>query len=145
VAALIAANPLALNKTALGYAEASSVLHGTTIFSGQSVDNTAVLIRYTYAGDANLDGVVNALDFNAVATNFGRSGAEWAQGDFNYDGTTSAADFVALSQNFGSTLPAPTIPAGVVAAALSAVAPEPGTFGLMAVASMGLFSRRRRV
>jgi len=28
-------------------------------------------MRYTVSGDANLDGVANALDFNAVAINFG--------------------------------------------------------------------------
>ena len=30
-----------------------------------------VLVRYTIAGDATLDGRVNGLDFNAIATNFG--------------------------------------------------------------------------
>src|SRR5207253_2399094 len=50
------------HKTALGYAEASAL--GLTTFSGQSVDSTSVLIRYTYSGDANLDGVVDTLDFN---------------------------------------------------------------------------------
>src|SRR5699024_2221994 len=44
-------------KFGLGYAEASAVLgpNGGT-FGGQPVDGSAVLVRYTLAGDANLDG-----------------------------------------------------------------------------------------
>src|SRR5207237_1466113 len=68
-AAAIAADPTNLHKTALGYASASSL--GVSLFDGQSVSGTNVLVRYTYSGDANLDGTVNALDFNALATNFG--------------------------------------------------------------------------
>ena len=41
------------HKTALGYAEASEL--GAASFSGQSVDSTAILVRYTFAGDANID------------------------------------------------------------------------------------------
>jgi hypothetical protein len=59
---------------------------------------------YTYFGDANLDGKVNALDFNAVATNFGKTpGSDvWAQGDFNYDGNVNTLDFTALAGSFGA-------------------------------------------
>ena len=69
---------------ALGYAEASQL--GVATFSGLSVDNTAILVKFTFNGDANLDGKVNALDFNALATNFGKTpGSDvWSQGDFNY-------------------------------------------------------------
>src|SRR2546430_6698224 len=67
---------------------------------GQS---TNVTVAYTYAGDSNLDGKVNALDFNSVATNF--SGAtQWTSGDFNYDGAVNGLDFNALASNFNSTL-----------------------------------------
>ena len=64
------------------------------------------LVRYTLAGDANLDGKVNALDFDALASNFGGAGSFWTQGDFNYDGAVTSMDFVALAMNFNSTLPA---------------------------------------
>jgi hypothetical protein len=44
----------------VGYAEASDILGATGgQFSGESVDGTAVLVRYTRYGDANLDGSVN--------------------------------------------------------------------------------------
>ena len=51
------------HATAIGYGEASTVLGGSGgTFDGLTVDNTAVLLRYTYAGDANLDGVVNVVN-----------------------------------------------------------------------------------
>ena len=70
-------------------------------------DNTTtgrLTVRYTWFGDANLDGIVNALDFNALATNFGASvGSQvWQNGDFNYDGLVDTSDFMAmLPANFG--------------------------------------------
>src|SRR5205823_5183669 len=45
---------------AVGYAEAASL--GLTTFANQTVDSTAVLLRYTFDGDANLDGTVNSSD-----------------------------------------------------------------------------------
>ena len=46
----------------------------TGMFDGHTVDSSSVLVRYTLAGDANLDGIVNAQDFDALATNYGKSG-----------------------------------------------------------------------
>jgi autotransporter-associated beta strand protein len=137
-----AADAGSAHKTALGYAEASAV-GITSSFFGQPVDSTTELIRYTYLGDANLDGKVNALDFNAVATNFGNvSTREWDQGDFNYDGMTNTLDFTALATNFGLTLPAPgsVVPASPV---LGSLVPEPSLAALLVV--MPLLRRRRRM
>src|SRR5439155_6591675 len=91
------------HKTALGYASASSI--GVSAFNGQSVNGSDVLVRYAFSGDANLDGKVNALDFNALATNFGGgSGKFWNQGDFNYDGTINTTDFTSMAINFNQAL-----------------------------------------
>ena len=88
-------------------------------------------------GDANLDGTVNALDFNAVATNFGVGTSDvWTQGDFNYDGVVNTTDFMALATNFGATIG--TAPAPV----LGTLVPEPTS--LAALALLGLVGRRRR-
>lgn len=97
-----AANNTGAHPTAVGYAEASAI--GITSFQGQPLDNTAILARYTYRGDANLDGVVNALDFNALASHFGLHGAHWFEGDFVEDGTVDTSDFTMLAQNFQMSL-----------------------------------------
>src|SRR5439155_7228828 len=90
-AAVVAADALNLNKTGLGFGEASAL--GISSFDGIDVDATAVLIRYTLLGDANLDGSVDTLDFNLLAVNFSSTGSTWTQGDFDYSGTTDTVDF----------------------------------------------------
>jgi hypothetical protein len=87
---------------ALGYAEAAAMFQSfPATFAGRSVDNSAVLVRYTRYGDANLDGAVNLQDFNRLAGSFGSGGTVWSQGNFNYDGLTSLSDFNLLAGNFG--------------------------------------------
>ena len=44
-------------------------------------------------GDANLDGVVDASDFNAWNGNKFQTVAAWCSGDFNADGSVDASDF----------------------------------------------------
>lgn len=90
------------------------------------------ILRWTYNGDANLDGIVNSVDFSALASNFNTSSG-WGQGDFNYDGAVNALDFNALASNYGSVLAAP---------ALGSLVPEPATLGFIAMLS--LLSRRHR-
>jgi len=84
-------------KTALGYGEASAL--GISSFDGISVDSTSILIKYTYYGDANLDGDADGVDIGTWATNFtgelgGSAGATmtWAQGDWDYDGDVDGVD-----------------------------------------------------
>ncbi|HRK29600.1 MAG TPA: autotransporter-associated beta strand repeat-containing protein, partial [Tepidisphaeraceae bacterium] len=122
--------------TALGYGETAVALGaGSHLFSGQMVDDTSVLIRYTFAGDANLDGSVNLDDFTALAASFGAPATTWTSGDFNYNGATNLDDFTALAANFGFTLPSDVARAAV---------PEPGMAGVMAMLAAGLVGRVRR-
>jgi hypothetical protein len=92
----------ATTNTALGYAEATdlfSVFPAT--FAAQQIDNTAVCMKYTSYGDANLDGNVNLQDFNRLAGNFGTAGRRWSHGDFNFDGNVNLQDFNRLAAHFG--------------------------------------------
>jgi hypothetical protein len=50
-------------------------------------------------GDANLDGIVDYADFQAVEANYGTTGDYWEQGDFNDDGTVNWQDLNILRQN----------------------------------------------
>jgi hypothetical protein len=61
---------------------------------------------FVLSADANRDRVVNALDFNALATNFGAAGQTFSSGDFNYDGQVNSLDFNALAMRFGQPFPA---------------------------------------
>lgn len=97
-------------STGLGIAESADLF--TTFpatFSGQDVDNTSVLIKYTAYGDTNLDGTVNLADFNRLASNFGLAGRRWTDGDSDYDTDVDLADFNRLAANFGATGFRPTV------------------------------------
>jgi hypothetical protein len=89
------------HKTALAYGEASDL--GFSTFVGQSVDSTSVVIRYTWYGDANIDGNVDTVDFNILARDFSNSGTQWDRGDFNYDGDTDSVDSNFLTSNFSES------------------------------------------
>ena len=92
-------------NTAVGYAE-STELFATfpAAFAGVSVDDTAVLLRHTLYGDADLNRIVNLADFNRLASNFGHSGRRWSQGDFDFSGAVNLVDFNRLAANFGLTV-----------------------------------------
>ncbi|MDB5319920.1 MAG: hypothetical protein JWN40_1551 [Phycisphaerales bacterium] len=56
------------------------------------------------AGDANLDGKVDAADLAIVKANLGRDRAWWTEGDFNRDGRVDAADLALLEANMKATM-----------------------------------------
>ena len=81
-------------------------LHFTKSYTSNSLTLTASALP----GDANLDGVVNVADFNALAGHFNASGQSWLAGDFNGDGKVNASDFDLLAANYGqSDLSAPPL------------------------------------
>jgi hypothetical protein len=98
--------------TALGVAEATDLFTAfPATFQGRSVDNTSILIKHTFYGDANLDGTVTLADFNRYTANFGLTcGARWSQGDFLYNGNVFLEDFNRLATNFGATETLPQFP-----------------------------------
>jgi hypothetical protein len=97
-------------NTSIGYAEATDLFTVfTATFAGRSVDNTSVLLKYTYNGDTNLDGTVNLSDFNKLASNFGQSPRRWVHGNSNFDNTVNLADFNRLAANFGQGGLAPDV------------------------------------
>jgi len=129
-------------QTAVGYAEASDL--GVSTFWGQSVDPTSVLVRYTYSGDANLDGSVDTIDFNLVASHFSQSGAMWDTGDFDFNGTTDTIDFNLLVSNFSLSLPAEGNSRQAGAGSLAVLVPESRFIPAFAVTALALWACRRR-
>ena len=76
-------------------------------------------------GDANLDGVVDGTDFNAVLSNYGRTGTDWSHGDFNGDGVVNGEDLNLMLSNYNRSV-------GLSAAA---AVPEPGNITLLLAAA----------
>jgi hypothetical protein len=160
----------ASSNTALGVELNSNGNGGTLVsdFDGQPVTNTDVLVKYTYFGDANLDGVVNGSDYTLIDNAFNFNSANpttpltgWRNGDFNYDGVINGDDYILIDNAFNTQGPAITaVTAGgadggtpaemiatdtdQIAAASSAAVPEPGTLGVLAMGVVGLLIPRRR-
>lgn len=102
----------------------SSIVAGTSLaiydnrigtkssFDGIAADPTSVFVKYTWIGDANLDGVVNSVDLAAMSA----TGTTWQSGDFNYDGKVNADDYALFmlesasssSRNISELLPEPS-------------------------------------
>jgi hypothetical protein len=63
-------------------------------WQGEQITGNSVLIKYSYAGDLNLDGLVDAADYGYI-DNFAQfPGAfGYANGDFNFDGVIDAGDY----------------------------------------------------
>lgn len=112
----------------------STIAAGTTPATSLGYEDTgsAVEVMYTWIGDANLDGVVNAADLVMMAP-VGTTNATWNEGDFNYDGVVNADDYslFALGAAYGS-------------GNISNTLPEPGGLVMLAVGGIGVIGRRRR-
>ncbi len=63
------------------------------LFDGYNPAATDVLVKYTYFGDANLDGKVDGPDYARIDAGFLSNGSlhGWYNGDFNYDGKVDAS------------------------------------------------------
>jgi hypothetical protein len=97
--------------TRLGYGD-NAVL-GRTTFAGQTVDSSSLLVKFTYAGDTNLDGQVDITDLGTLATNWQTSGP-WTSGDVDstYDGFIDITDLGDLATNWQAGVGAPLFVGG---------------------------------
>jgi hypothetical protein len=92
--------------TTLGIGEAADVLAisgaETMLWNNQVVDASSVIIKYTYSGDANLDGFISGDDYSAIDFNAGTSASGYANGDFNFDGIISGDDYSTIDFNYAA-------------------------------------------
>ncbi len=89
--------------TALGFGEASAL--GVTTFDGLTLGGNAVLVKYTLAGDTNLDGSVDGSDYNTVLANFDTS-ATWTSGSLDYSGSVGGTDYQFVLSEYDENLAA---------------------------------------
>ncbi|MBC7785403.1 MAG: autotransporter-associated beta strand repeat-containing protein [Burkholderiales bacterium] len=125
------AGGVGLNGTMLGVIDGATTGGQVTNLSGHDIVNpfTSVLVKYTWRGDANLDGVVNGSDYALADTGFSGGGTGWFYGDVNYDGVINGSDYALIDTGFSSQ---------------TGPLPEPAMLSLLGLGAMGMLRRRRR-
>lgn len=152
---------------AIGYAQGNdpnlaAALGG--LLSGEAFGASDVLIKYTYQGDADLDGDVDGVDVGKWALGFtgslplGTGPGTWTTGDWDYDGDVDGVDVgkwalhftgsLAIGSGLSVDVPSPINPAA--AEILSGmgitvnVVPEPATVSIIGLGALALLGRRAR-
>ena len=128
-------------------------------------DPSTIVGKYTYFGDADLDGQVTSDDYVVIDSNLG-TGDSWIQGDFNMSNTVTGDDYLAIDANLGKGTPTPLAFAALKEEMVAAhvamfgeeylvklaeveangfeVVPEPGALSLLGLGAFGVLARRRR-
>ena len=139
--------------TALGVIQnnqsGTAIYTATNPYDGYVPGPGDVLVKYTYYGDANLDGKVDGQDYGRIDAGYLSGGTQtgWYNGDFNYDGRVDGSDYTLIDNGFDKQAGnLSTATAGLTAAGTDEVAavPEPAGIAVVAVSIGVLRCRRRR-
>jgi hypothetical protein len=84
---------LLLNDNGRGGAIVSS-------FDGQAVNANSILVKYTWNGDLDLNGVVDASDYFRLDLGFIKKSRGYANGDMNYSGAIDVDDYFLIDKAF---------------------------------------------
>jgi len=134
----------------LGYTD--NMIGGLTVFSGQSVDPTSVLVKYTFVGDADLNGLVDIDDLGLLASHWQSAGV-WSSGDFDDSGFIDINDLGLLASNWQAGVGGPNSPTAqpwpfheaLSSLGLpSASVPEPAGLGLLIPVALKCHRRWRK-
>jgi GH35 family endo-1,4-beta-xylanase len=119
-------------------------------------DGTSITVRFTRYGDANLDGVVDATDFQMFLDGLATADAgSWSQGDFTYDGKVDLGNdsnlflrgfFISqggLQGDLAPIIQSDTLLSTSQKSQLLSLVPEPSGVAVLAVGACSLIRRRR--
>ncbi len=121
--------------------------HGLGYSDTPATGGGTVLVKYTWYGDANLDGQVDISDLGRLATAWQTSGS-WVNGDFDYSGFIDISDLGKLATNWQAGVGNPLGPSFDQALAsvglAGAIVPEPAALILIGLSLTGMRWRPRR-
>ena len=146
-----------LNDNGFGtplYGGSTATLAAT--FDGITPADGDVLVKYTYYGDTNLSGVVDATDYSRIDAAYiadqdnPSAFTGWYNGDFNYDGVINGSDYTLIDNAFNTQSVALTaLLANPLASTTTQLAstlsvPEPSTISVLSIFTLGLLGRRKK-
>ncbi|MBC8105728.1 MAG: autotransporter-associated beta strand repeat-containing protein [Anaerolineae bacterium] len=76
-------------------------VNGTT-FGGVAVNNSDVLVKFTWNGDTDFNGVVDFDDYSRTDGGFNNNRTGWLNGDFDYNGIVDFDDYSLIDQAFNT-------------------------------------------
>jgi hypothetical protein len=97
-------------------------------FDNQTVVITDVLVKFTYIGDANIDGQVDGSDYTRIDNGFNNHLTGWINGDFNYDGVVDGSDYTLIDNAFNTQAAPQAQIADNAAAAANAIVQQSPVF-----------------
>ena len=117
-------------------------------FDSMTPGASDILVKYTYYGDANLDGKVDGSDYSLIDSGFLTHATGWVNGDFNYDGVINGSDYTLIDNAYntqGARLATEVAGTSAEVAGQVAAVPEPTSSAvLLSTTLISLLSRRRR-
>ncbi len=141
--------------TALGYMlnnqSGTALYTASNPFEGFAPAANDVLVKYTYYGDADLNGKVDGTDYSRIDNGALNHLTGWFNGDFNYDGIINGSDYTLIDNSYNTQgalmaneLASPNAVATAQIAGLAGISavPEPTTLGLVAMGTLCLLGRR---
>jgi hypothetical protein len=126
-------------NTTLGVLEGSEylALYGPgALFFGINVHSESLVVKYTYYGDTDLNGVVNFDDYARIDGGFNNGRTGWLNGDFDGNGVVNFDDYSLIDLSFNTQ-----------GGALLQAVPEPSAMaalGALAALGCGRVARRQR-
>ena len=100
-----AAKNSAAHNTGLGAMEAAdyeSIYGNGASFAGEPITGSAVLVKYTYYGDTDFNGVVNFDDYSRIDSGFNNGRSGWLNGDFDGNGVINFDDYSLIDLAFNT-------------------------------------------
>ncbi|MBC8108884.1 MAG: hypothetical protein H7Z14_20030 [Anaerolineae bacterium] len=95
------ANP---KNTTLAVLESSDfqALYPGAPFNGEPIDASAVLVKFTYYGDTDFNGLVDFDDYSRTDSGFNNNRTGWLNGDFDGNGVVDFDDYSLIDQAFNT-------------------------------------------
>ncbi len=120
-------------------------------FFGKTLTGAETVGRFTFYGDADMSGKIDASDYFYIGFGFDNALTGWTNGDFDYSGAVDASDYFLIGKAFGDTVDGGGVLTPLSPAYLAdgggksgSLVPEPTTVGLLGLGALGLLNRRRR-